>query len=70
MMTIPELAARYGTRITADNITGSAGLTADEAAQKLKEHGPNALTPPKETPGACCACTGSAVARHLQHPAL
>merc|ERR1719423_432380 len=42
-VSLDELLKRFGTNV--EN-----GLTADQAKQKLEEHGPNALTPPPTTP--------------------
>jgi magnesium-transporting ATPase (P-type) len=42
-ITIEELCDRYGTNITT-------GLSDEKAKQLLEKNGPNALTPPKQTP--------------------
>jgi hypothetical protein len=48
LLTLEELAAKHGTRISADP-QKSLGLTTAQAAERLALFGPNVLTPPKQT---------------------
>lgn len=48
LMAIQDVAARYKTNINTDKPGESRGLTTEQAAQLLLEHGPNNLTPPKK----------------------
>ncbi len=48
LMPHADVAARYKTRINMAKPADSLGLTADQAAALLAEHGPNVLTPPKK----------------------
>lgn len=48
MMSVEEVAAKYSTAVDAAAPARSPGLTAAEAAKRLVEYGPNALTPPKK----------------------
>jgi Cation transporter/ATPase, N-terminus len=49
-LTFQELAERYQTNINFDAPAKSLGLTSEEAAKRLKEDGPNMLSPPKQDP--------------------
>jgi magnesium-transporting ATPase (P-type) len=49
-LTLQQLAERYQTHIDTEDPTKSQGLTSAEATRRLKENGPNILTPPKELP--------------------
>ncbi|KAJ3067691.1 hypothetical protein HDU98_009109 [Podochytrium sp. JEL0797] len=48
LMPIHEVAAKYTVSINEEKPGDSQGLTADDAAKRLLEYGPNCLTPPKK----------------------
>lgn len=49
-LSLPELAAKYKVELDLRDPVRSRGLTAEDARARLREHGPNQLTPPKELP--------------------
>ncbi|KXS21130.1 hypothetical protein M427DRAFT_93562 [Gonapodya prolifera JEL478] len=51
LMTLEELEAKYQTKFDAAKPANSLGLSAEEAAKRLAENGPNMLTPPPRRPG-------------------
>jgi sodium/potassium-transporting ATPase subunit alpha len=64
LLSIAELASRFGTRLDADNPTASAGLSEADAAARLAEHGPNTLTQKRAEP------EWRKFLRHLSDPLL
>ena len=48
MLSVAQLSEKYGTDLNVEAIPNSRGLTSQKAAELLKLHGKNALTPPKE----------------------
>ena len=50
VLTLEEIATKFGTDVNADQPKKSRGLTTAEAAARLLKYGPNALTPPKLVP--------------------
>ncbi|KAJ3237801.1 hypothetical protein HDU81_008904 [Chytriomyces hyalinus] len=48
LLSIPEVAAKYAVSVNEEKASESRGLTAAEAAKRLAENGPNALTPPSK----------------------
>lgn len=49
-LSLAELAAKYKVDIDLRDPARSRGLSAEDARARLREHGPNQLTPPKELP--------------------
>lgn len=50
LMTVEQVAEKYGLALNPANLQASGGLTAEQVAQAKARFGPNALTPPAEKP--------------------